>query len=96
MYEQVEGTTQDYKQAFKWYSKAAEQGNVQAQFNLALMYYKGNGTKQNYILAHMFFNIASLSGNDKAGKSRDKLSQKMTPEQVIEAQKMAKEWVKKH
>jgi len=36
------GVTQDYKQAFKWYTKSAEQGQAEAQYNL------GNVYKQRY------------------------------------------------
>lgn len=34
-------------QAFKWYKKAAEAGNHDAQFRLAVMYENGEGTKKN-------------------------------------------------
>jgi len=33
----------DYATAFKWYRKAAEQGQTEAQFKLGQMYYKGQG-----------------------------------------------------
>ena len=39
---------QDYKEAVKWYTKAAEQGDVHAQFNLGLMYGSGHGISQDY------------------------------------------------
>jgi len=38
---------QDYQEALKWYEKAANQGLVQAQCSLGLMYYQGLGTPQN-------------------------------------------------
>lgn len=34
---------QDYKEAFKWYSKAANQGYAVAQYNLGVMYENGSG-----------------------------------------------------
>ncbi|WP_415668886.1 tetratricopeptide repeat protein, partial [Vibrio rarus] len=43
MYNTGEGVLQDYKLAVKWYTKAAEQGVAEAQYNLALMYYNGQG-----------------------------------------------------
>ncbi|MFX9912184.1 tetratricopeptide repeat protein, partial [Acinetobacter baumannii] len=41
----VEGQVvpQDYKKAFEWYSKAAQQENDEAQFTVGMMYYKGEG-----------------------------------------------------
>lgn len=34
MYAKGEGVPKDYKQAMSWYSKAADQGDAIAQFNL--------------------------------------------------------------
>ncbi len=39
------GVRQDYNEAFNWFEKAAEQGDVNAQFNLGIMYYKGYGVQ---------------------------------------------------
>lgn len=36
------GVTQDYKQAFYWYLKSAEGGNIEALYNLGVTYYYGN------------------------------------------------------
>ena len=35
------------KEAFKLYEKSAEQGLPEAQYNLALMYYRGDGVEKN-------------------------------------------------
>ena len=32
------GLAQDFKEAIKWYTKSAEQGNVNAQYNLGNLY----------------------------------------------------------
>ena len=37
------GVPQDDAEAVKWYSKAAEQGDATAQYNLGLMYNSGKG-----------------------------------------------------
>ncbi len=42
-----EGIPQDHPTARQWYEKAAAQGNAKAQFNLGVMYYKGQGVPQN-------------------------------------------------
>ena len=44
----------------------AEQGNIKAQYNLALMYYKGEGVPQNYEEAIKWYNKAAEQGNIKA------------------------------
>lgn len=45
----------DEKKAFKWYSKAAEQGIAAAQFSLGACYDSGVGVAQNEKLATEFF-----------------------------------------
>ena len=43
----------------KWYRKAAEQDEALAQRNLASMYEDGRGVPRNYVLAHMWLNLAA-------------------------------------
>jgi TPR repeat protein len=86
----------DFREAIKWYRKSAEQRNKQAAFTLAVMYLNGLGVSQDYVLAHMWFNIAASAGaeyNDPARLARDGLAEKMTPEQIAEAQRLAREWL---
>ncbi|MGA2435349.1 MAG: SEL1-like repeat protein, partial [Bryobacteraceae bacterium] len=59
---------------------------------LGLMYAKGQGVPQDYIQAHMWFNLAGASGNADAIKERDAIGSKMTPDQIAEAQRLAREW----
>ena len=49
------GVSQDYKQAVKWYTLAAEQEYSPAQFNLALCYKYGEGVPQDYTAAVQWF-----------------------------------------
>jgi TPR repeat protein len=74
-----------------WYRKAADQGVIDAQFNLGIMYVYGSGV-QDYVQAHMWWNLAAVSGDEDAIKNRDKVAKKMTPAQIAEAQKLAREW----
>ena len=96
MYDNGRGVPQDYREAFRWYRAAAEQGNAAAQHNLGLMYDNGQGVLQDYIQAHMWYNLAtsSLSGQDREIPSgnRDTVANKMTSEQIAEAQRLAREW----
>ena len=45
-------------EAVGWWRKAAEQGYAKAQFNLGIMYGNGRGVPQDYVEAHMWFNLA--------------------------------------
>ena len=44
----------------KWYRRAAEQGNVAAQYTLGNMYYNGAGVPQDYVQSHMWLNPRCL------------------------------------
>ena len=59
------------------------------------MYAFDTGVLKDYVYAHMWGNIAvSIGGKDK-GKVRDFVEKKMTPTQIAEAQKLARECVRK-
>ena len=100
MYEHGNGVPQDFAEAAKWYRLAAEQGYGSAQLNLATMYARGDGVPPDYVQAHMWFNLAASGlpssivpkDRDKAVKYRDIIASNMTPAQIAEAQKLAREW----
>ena len=48
MYDNGEGVEQDFKEAIKWYQKAADQGYAEWQCNLGVMYYEGKGVEQDF------------------------------------------------
>ena len=79
----------------KWYRLSAEQGNATAQTNMGLLYVKGQGVIQDYVRAHMWWKIAASSGNKTASKNRDIVAKRMTPAQIADAQKLARECVRK-
>ena len=92
MYHEAKGVSQDFAEAIDWYRQSAEQGFAQAQYNLGYMYYKGEGVSQDYIAAHTFFDLADANGQEDAGKARDRIAEKMTAEQIAEAQRRARAW----
>ena len=71
---------------------AAEQGDAEGQYCLGLLYATGKGVPQNYILAHMWFDLASAAGNEEATIHRDQAATLMMPLQLLEARKLAREW----
>lgn len=62
-YEGNNGYEQDYHEAFKWYKKAAEEGNMYSQNSLGICYREGNGTYQSDYEAAKWFEKAYKSGN---------------------------------
>jgi TPR repeat protein len=91
-YRTGQAVPQDYATAARWYRKAAEQGDSLAQLSLGGMYFYGDGVPQDYVLAHMWFNLGAAGGEKKAAELRDMLAKQMTPAQIAEAQKLAREW----
>jgi uncharacterized protein len=90
---------QDYNEAVKWYRKAAEQGNAPAQSNLGFMYENGHGVAQDFVQALMWltlsvagFPASEIESHDKAVSDRDLVASKMTPAQIAEAWRLAREW----
>ena len=78
----------------KWYTLAAEQGYADAQGNLGVMYGMGRGVIQDIVYAHMWGNIAASNGNELGGKMRDFAAKQMTPAQIADAQKLARECIR--
>jgi hypothetical protein len=56
------------------------------------MYDNGLGVPQDYVIAHMWFNLAAAGGEIGAPKARAGVAEKMTPAQIAEAQELAREW----
>ncbi|MDG2286187.1 MAG: tetratricopeptide repeat protein, partial [Alphaproteobacteria bacterium] len=56
----------DFTEAAKWYRKAAEQGNADAQFNLGVMYYNGDGVTQDYVEAAKWYRKVAEQGDAEA------------------------------
>ena len=78
----------------KWYRKAVEQGDAVAQYNLGVMYFKGQGVPQDFIRAYTWYSVAAaaLSGDDgqTTMKNRDIVALRVTAAQIGKAQKMAR------
>lgn len=92
MYFEGQGVPQDHQAAVRWLRRAAEQGNATAQHNLGAMYANGQGVPQDYVQAHLWFNLAAARGIGEAGENRDRVTNLMTPAQIAEAQRLAREW----
>jgi hypothetical protein len=70
----------------------ANRGDPDAQFALGMMFWEGRERLQDYVVAHMWLNLAASIGHDKAIEQRDSLAKKMSVEQIAEAQRLAREW----
>ena len=50
----------------KWYRKAAEQGDADAQYNLGISYDRGEGVPQDYVEAVKWYRKAAEQGDADA------------------------------
>lgn len=79
------------------YENAAVAGGVEAQYELGLLYSTGGqGVPTDYVVAHMWLNIASAKGNAAARRLRTELAEDMSRDQISEAQRRAREWLARH
>jgi hypothetical protein len=98
MYEQGRGVAQDYAAAARWYRKAAEQGLAVAQLSIGGLYEQGHGVAQDAVQALMWVTLAAASlpaGEEyhrTAVERMNQLSAQMTPAQIEEAKRRAREW----
>ena len=75
---------------------AAQGGAGDALFELGIMYATGREVNTDLIVAHKFFNLAAMRGNDEAKRYRMEISREMDKRQIAEAQRLAREWIRKH
>ena len=86
----------DFKTAIEKLKPLAEQGEAIAQSSLAAMYFEGLGITQDYVQAYMWLNISGANRNEETRKLRDAIEEQLTPTQIAEAQKLAREWMERH
>ena len=90
------GVPVDDAKALQWYLMAAEQGDAKGQANVAFMYGHGEGVPEDLVSAHMWYTLAARQGNETARRNRDIVEQRMTREQIAEAQGLSREWIETH
>lgn len=86
-----EGVSKDYSKALLWYRRAAAQGDRAAQYSLGIMHAAGEGVPKSTVQALMWFNLAAQSGLQSAVKFRDLLAHSMTPNEIAEADRLARD-----
>ena len=89
MHSTGQGVVKDNAVAMLWYKLAAEEGGRSEKDHLALLYYKGQLVPQDSVRAYMWSYIASGS-EFSFSNTRAEISKLMTPQQIEEAQKLAK------
>ncbi len=81
----------DVARALDEFRRAAEAGDPRAQFRLGQAYERGENVLQDYVIAHMWYNLGAAKGHDQATAARDALAARMTAEQLANAQQLARQ-----
>ena len=93
-----EATPLNFEEAARLFRLAADQGDEDAQLHLAALYVAGIGVPQNYVQAYMLCTLAKskVSHDPVLQKSIDNslaaLAKEMTPSEIAEGQRLAREW----
>ncbi len=91
-----EEVRQDYTEAVRWFTLAAERGHIIAQATLGAYYWAGRGVPQDLTKAY-FWSVLAQAGGDQASKYRVAvLNSRMTRSQVLTAQEQANDWLRNH
>jgi S1-C subfamily serine protease len=84
---------QNFIEAAKWFRAAAEQGDAAAQYDLGFMCAQGKGVRKDFVEAYKWYSLAAAQNETNALAKRDLISVSMTPLDVAEGQRLAREFV---
>lgn len=65
-------------------------------FELGMIYSAGRECVADLIAAHKWFNLAAVAGYGEAARYRAEVAREMKAEEVAEAQRAAREWLRTH
>ena len=93
----AEGAQDDFIESLRTRANA---GDAEAQFNLGVMYFNGEGVPQDDGEAYKWLNLAATyadaSDRDRVAEFRDDAAKRLTPEQRADAQRRAREFFEAH
>ena len=99
-YETGIGVPQDTVEAVRWYRLGADQGHPGSLWNLGTMYSYGLGVPQDDVQAHLWtsLTVSRATGAlwQKAVRARDRVAARLTPDQLVKSELLAREWQSTH
>lgn len=73
----------DFERAFKEFHASATSGHPTAQFNVGVLYYRGEGVERNVIRAYGWIELATQHrGNEELLEAQEVLALMLTPEEI--------------
>jgi TPR repeat protein len=95
-YQLGQSVVQDNKEAARWFKLAADQGIGAAAAALARQYIAGEGVSEDLVEAYKWAAVAAKQPDPNNGDSTlSELEGRLSPDQLAEAQRRAKEFVPK-
>jgi hypothetical protein len=91
-----EGIQQDEKQAFHWFSSAAEHGSLTAQAKLGFLYWGGRGVPKDVNKAYFWTVLARARGDQGNKDLATVLASGMTRSQAAAIEQQADSWLQQH
>jgi TPR repeat protein len=94
--DEKEGVPHDEKEAARWFTKAAEHGNIVAQSKLGSLYWSGRGVPQDFNKAY-FWTVLARAGGDEASKALAPfIAARLTSAQAQAIKQEAEVWFQQH
>lgn len=87
---------QDESQAARWFTKAAEDGSVPAQYKLGLLYWGGHGVPKDTNKAYFWAVLARAGGQEGSKDLAKVLANGMTRAQTAAIEQQAEIWYQQH
>ena len=88
LYAKGQGVKQDWETAHALFIEASRLNHNLATFSLAIMYLKGQGVQPNLTTAYLWANLAANRNHETSRKLRDDIAKRLTPDQLIDANKI--------
>ena len=92
LYAGADESMKDFSEAARWFERSAGLGYVDAQFNLAVLYERGDGVPQSLLDAYKWYGIAAASGDVIAKTRAGAIATQLSSEELSAAQKAVAEF----
>jgi uncharacterized protein len=96
LYENGRAVPLDHAQATEWYRRATDLGQSKAMFMLGVCYWAGRGVPADQVEAYKWIDLAATHAagreQDTAVNARTALARVLTPVQIEDATKRARDW----
>jgi TPR repeat protein len=76
-------------------AQLTKEASADELYRIGLIYSEGMDVAIDLVAAHKWFNLAATRGHREAKLCRQEMAEMMSADEVVKAQKAAREWMKK-